>query len=69
MCHLISHIWESLSYETNKNNAQRNAPEAVVHHMYVLFKSIYFLKIENFCPSKQVQWYLPKKILTRGKLV
>ena len=67
MCHLISHIWESLSYETNKNNAQRNAAIAAVHNVF--FRNIYFLKIENICPSKQVQWYLPKKILTRGKLV
>ena len=68
MCHLISHIWESLSYETNKNNAQRNAAIAAVHNV-IFFRNIYFLKIENFCPSKQVQWYLTKKILTRGKLV
>lgn len=39
MCHLISHIWESLSYETNKNNAQRNAAIAAVHN--VIFLEIY----------------------------
>ena len=35
MCHLISHIWESLSYETNKNNAQRNAAIAAVHMFFL----------------------------------